>query len=69
MRVFSIILDHIREMIFQGIGIRVCFTHIYALEDIEDDAREAVLIQEDFLVIGDLSDLAVVWLLVFSYIL
>jgi len=46
-------------VVLQGLG--VCFAVFDALEDVEDDACEAVAVEVDFLCVGDLSDLAVVF--------
>ena len=39
-------------------GVVIVLAVVDALEDVEDDGGEAVLVEVDFLVVGDLADVA-----------
>ena len=46
--------DEVFEMVFQGFGVGF----LDSLEDFDDDGGEAVGVEVDFLVVGDLADVA-----------
>ena len=48
------------EVVLQRLFVVLGLRFIDALEDVEDDAREAIAVEVDFLVVGDLADVAVV---------
>jgi len=56
-RIRDVVVDDVFEVVLQGLG--VCFAVFDTLEDVEDDACEAVAVEVDFLCVGDLSDLAI----------
>lgn len=52
--VVVIILDKVPKMVFKGLVIGF----LHALHNLDDDGREAVAVEVDFLVVGDLADVA-----------
>jgi hypothetical protein len=51
----GIFFDNVLKMILQGLDI-IRFLH--ALQDFHDDGCKAVLVEPDFLVVGNLADVA-----------
>jgi hypothetical protein len=49
-----VVRDEVFEMVLQRLGIGL----LHALQDLDDDGREAVGVEVDFLVVGDLAEVA-----------